>query len=96
MPGLVVWGLLGRELAGKRSWRWWNSPVEAEPHLYSPVRRRRVELGLTQQEAATIARLSLSGYAKVERGDRRPRRDTLRQIAAAFGTDPAALFSGNP
>ncbi|HMS25005.1 MAG TPA: helix-turn-helix domain-containing protein [Acidimicrobiia bacterium] len=45
------------------------------------VRARRRELGLSRQEAAEIAHVSISGWQHIERGRIRPRPHTARRIA---------------
>jgi transcriptional regulator with XRE-family HTH domain/tetratricopeptide (TPR) repeat protein len=52
----------------------------------SQLRRRRLLAGLTQEELAGKSGLSVRTISDIERGRiERPRRDTLRRIAAAFG-----------
>ena len=51
------------------------------------LRRYRVAVGLTQEELAERAALSLRGLAYLEQGERRPFRDTVRRLADALALD---------
>ncbi|HWE64225.1 MAG TPA: helix-turn-helix transcriptional regulator, partial [Chloroflexota bacterium] len=55
------------------------------------LRRYRQAAGLTQEELAERAHLSVRGITDLERGARRtPRRDTIALLAAALALAPAA------
>ena len=55
------------------------------------LRQRRVEAGLTQEELAERAGLSVRGISGLERGARaRPHRDTLLRLAEALAIHGAA------
>jgi nitroimidazol reductase NimA-like FMN-containing flavoprotein (pyridoxamine 5'-phosphate oxidase superfamily) len=56
--------------------------------------RRRTELHLSQAQLATRAGLSLRYLEYLERYPARPAPATLRQLAAALRTTPAALLGG--
>jgi tetratricopeptide (TPR) repeat protein/transcriptional regulator with XRE-family HTH domain len=59
------------------------------------LRADRVAAGLTQEELAERAGLSSRAIGDLERGvTRRPRRDTVRSIARAFGQAPESRPSG--
>jgi transcriptional regulator with XRE-family HTH domain len=51
------------------------------------VTQRRVALGLSQQQLAELVGTTQSSIARLERGGRPPRIDTLRRIADALQCD---------
>ena len=51
------------------------------------VAARRAELGLSQQQLAELVGTTQSAIARLERGGRPPRIDTLLKIAAALSCD---------
>lgn len=53
----------------------------------------RTARGMTQQQLASAAGISLATLSMIERGRNRPRIGTLRRIAAALSCDPADLLS---
>jgi DNA-binding XRE family transcriptional regulator len=55
------------------------------------LRKRREELGLTQQELADIAELTVTAVAMIERGERAPTLDTAARLCWAL--DAAAGFT---
>jgi transcriptional regulator with XRE-family HTH domain len=55
---------------------------------------RRMHAALTQEELARLVGLHRTEVSLLERGGRRPRLDTLLQLAAAVETDPAELLDG--
>src|SRR5262249_30262433 len=56
------------------------------------LRRDRRAAGLTQQELAVLAGVSVDAISLIERGlTRAPHRDTLDLLAAALGLAPTAL-----
>ena len=58
----------------------------------SLVRIRRRTAGLTQQELADLAQVSLGTVRDLEQGrTHRPRRDSMARLAGALGLDPARL-----
>lgn len=59
-----------------------SSPITAKP---SPSRlaQARAEAGLTQEELAQKAKVSVFSIGKYERGERSPRGPRLRRIAQA-------------
>jgi DNA-binding XRE family transcriptional regulator len=60
------------------------------------LRKRREELGLTQQQLADIADLTVTAVAMIERGERAPNLDTAARLcwaldaAAGVGPGPGA------
>src|SRR4051794_36559042 len=63
-----------------------GSMVRPEPNPFgNMLRRRRLDAGLTQEELAERAGLSVRGLSDLERGSRtRPRPYTIRQLADAL------------
>ena len=58
----------------------------------SMVRIRRRAAGLTQQELADLAQVSLGTVRDLEQGrTHRPRRDSMTRLAGALGLDPTRL-----
>jgi DNA-binding SARP family transcriptional activator/tetratricopeptide (TPR) repeat protein/DNA-binding XRE family transcriptional regulator len=56
------------------------------------LRARRLSRGLTQEELSRLAGVSVRAVRDIERGwVRRPRKDSIRRLAAAVGLDPTAL-----
>jgi WD40 repeat protein/DNA-binding SARP family transcriptional activator len=65
---------------------------DAGADVGSSVRRRRRAVGLTQQELADRAQISLGMVRDLEQGrTRRPGRDSLAKLAGALGLDAARL-----
>jgi transcriptional regulator with XRE-family HTH domain len=58
------------------------------------LRRRRDLAGLSQEELAKRASLLLTEVAKLERGERIARIDTLLQLAEALAVQPEDLIAG--
>lgn len=57
------------------------------------IRKYRKEAGMTQQELAVAAGMSLSALVKIEAGDTRlPNEDNRQKLAAALGIKLADLF----
>ena len=73
--------------------RRWPSPPDPGD-LSRRVAQRRTELHLSQAQAAARARLSLRYLEYLERYPARPNPATLRRLAAALQTTPAALLGG--
>lgn len=57
-----------------------------------PLRSRRKSLGLTVEQAAAAAGITVSAWYKIETGARKPSYESLRAIAAALQWTPADLF----
>ena len=58
------------------------------------VRKRRKELGFTQEELARQAGLHRTYVADVERGNRNPSLETVALLARGLGLTPAKLCEG--
>ena len=71
----------------------WPSPPDPGD-LSKRIAQRRAELHLTQAQAAARAGLSLRYLEYVQRYPARPNPATLRRLAAALRTTPAALLGG--
>jgi transcriptional regulator with XRE-family HTH domain len=56
--------------------------------------RRRMLADLDQGELARLLGVRRAAIALIERGGRRPRLDTLLQLAAAVEAEPAELLAG--
>lgn len=60
------------------------------------VRRRRLDLGLSQEAAAVRCGIHWTQLGKVERGQRSLRLETIVKIAAGLDIDPGKLVAGLP
>ncbi len=56
------------------------------------IRRRRLEIGLSQEGFAELSGLHRTYVSGIERGDRNPTIDIVFQIAQALRCSPADLF----
>jgi transcriptional regulator with XRE-family HTH domain len=56
--------------------------------------RRRLHAALSQLEIARLVGIHRTEVSLLERGGRRPRLDTLLQLAAAVEAEPAELLDG--
>ena len=56
------------------------------------LRKRREELGLTQQKLADIAELTVTAVAMIERGERAPNLDTAARLCWALGMAAGELY----
>lgn len=65
----------------------WNAVVGRN------VRRRRQELGLSQEQVAHDAGITLRYMGKVERGQQNPSLDVMVRIASALNMKPADLLA---
>src|SRR5215510_16452594 len=69
-----------------------NRPGDWGADVGSLVRVRRRAAGLTQQELADLAQVSLGTVRDLEQGrTHRPRRDSMTRLAGVLGLDPARL-----
>ena len=57
------------------------------------IRRRRLELGLTQEQVALDAEIDLTYMGAIERGRRNPSLLVLVRVAAVLTVHPAELLS---
>lgn len=60
----------------------------------SKIARRRMALRLTQAQLAEKAEMKTHHIGEIERGERKPKIDTLKRIAAALGCDVEELMEG--
>lgn len=58
------------------------------------VKARRIEVGISQEDAAALAEIHVSNYGKIERGLNNPTLHTILRIATAINIDPAKLVEG--
>lgn len=58
------------------------------------LRRLRIERGMTQEQLALEAGMSVSDVGHIETQGREPRVTTIVRLAAALDADPGALFEG--
>lgn len=56
------------------------------------VREHRTKQGMSQEELAEKAQLSLRTIQRIENGENAPRGDTLKRLAAALGVSPEELI----
>jgi transcriptional regulator with XRE-family HTH domain len=56
--------------------------------------RRRLHAGMSQEELARLVGFHRTEISLLERGGRRPRLDTVLQLAAGVETEPAELLTG--
>lgn len=56
--------------------------------------RRRLHAALAQEELARLVGIHRTEVSLLERGGRRPRLDTLLQLAAGVESEPAELLTG--
>ncbi len=59
----------------------------------SEIRRRRIALGLSQEEAAAVVGVSYKCYGRTERVPSLASRDTITKIADGFGCKPEDLLT---
>ncbi|HGM8445163.1 TPA: helix-turn-helix transcriptional regulator [Pseudomonas aeruginosa] len=62
----------------------------------SNVRRRRLELGLSQEELAEAAGVHRTYVGMLERGEKNVTIYNIERIAIALGVRPSALLEGDP
>ncbi|HEY5332432.1 MAG TPA: helix-turn-helix transcriptional regulator [Solirubrobacterales bacterium] len=55
---------------------------------------RRLHAAMSQEELARLVGIHRTEISLLERGGRRPRLDTLLQLAAGLETEPAELLTG--
>lgn len=65
--------------------------MPADPALAAAIRALREARGLTQEDAAHAASLTVGSYARIERGQADPAWSTVQRIAQALGASTAEL-----
>jgi transcriptional regulator with XRE-family HTH domain len=68
-----------------------TDPVKA---FITTLRKRRTELGLSQEAAASGAHMDQSQYSRIERGEVDPSIRTLTRIARSLDSTPSELLCG--
>jgi transcriptional regulator with XRE-family HTH domain len=63
-------------------------------HLGGTIRRRRVRLGISQEDLAGRTSLHRTEVGMIERGRRQPRLGTIIKLAGALEVMPESLFAG--
>ena len=58
------------------------------------VRRRRLELGFSQEDLADASGMHSTAIGRLERGEREPRLGTIVVVARALAVAPAELLRG--
>lgn len=71
-------------------------PAQERNHkrIGANVRRRRLEIGMTQEDLAFAAGLDTTAIGRIERGLRGSRTDTLITVARALSIWPGELLRG--
>ena len=67
---------------------------DVDRHVGARIRRRRTELGLTQQQLAELVGITYQQLHKYERGVNRITAGRLHAVARALGVEVAYLFEG--
>jgi HTH-type transcriptional regulator / antitoxin HipB len=62
-------------------------PIKDADELGAAIRARRLELELTQEELADVARVTLRFVSELERGKETAQFSGIRRILAALGLD---------
>jgi transcriptional regulator with XRE-family HTH domain len=70
--------------------------VPQHPKLADEIHRLRRTLGLSQEQVADRADISVKAYQRVERNETSPRVTTLMAIARALRTTASALLADIP
>ncbi|MFE3176916.1 BTAD domain-containing putative transcriptional regulator [Amycolatopsis sp. NPDC059090] len=80
---------VGKRPTGKSGGKADGPAASASPQFGEAVRLRRARAGMTQEELARLAGLSVRALRYIERGQvHRPRAGSVRRLAAVFGLDP--------
>ena len=61
-----------------------SAPATPDPELASALKRLRQQRGQTQEDLAHAAQLTVTAYARIERGSANPTWTTVRRIANAL------------
>lgn len=67
---------------------------EASRILGERLRRRRMELQISQVDVANLSQVDLANYGRVERGIGNPTLMTILQLAVTLEVEPSALLDG--
>ena len=59
--------------------------IQERTHLAHAIKKRRKELGLTQQQLADLSNLSLNGISQLEIGNKDTQLSTLLKLAPILG-----------
>ncbi len=70
--------------------------ADSEPGLGARLRARRKALGLTMQQVADSAGLTIGFISQIERGIASPSLSSLTNVARVLDMDPATLFAQPP
>ena len=70
------------------------SPTDPRARFAENLRRRRAEVGLSQEALAAAARLHRTEISLLERSERDPRLSTVVRLARALRVRPADLLRG--
>jgi transcriptional regulator with XRE-family HTH domain len=68
-------------------------PSSPDPRLARALRELRERRGLSQEAVAHSAALTVSAYARIERGEANPTWTTVTQVAQALGVTLSELGS---
>ena len=68
-------------------------PQDVKARLGSALRRRREEMGLTQEDLAERSGLHRTYVGSIERGERNPAVENLARLSAALGMTVAGLMT---
>lgn len=72
----------------------WDSVITVDPdEIPDAIRTRRKYLGLSQQELALAANMSLMSIRRYESGERIPDAEAIEAIAEALGISAIALYN---
>jgi transcriptional regulator with XRE-family HTH domain len=66
-------------------------PSSPDPRLARAIRQLRERSGLSQEAVAHNAGLTVSAYARIERGEANPTWTTVTQVAQALGVTLSEL-----